>query len=723
MAPGRRAYGGRMRLVPAARLDARAHPGDYGLAAAMVVVALVALASRIDVEDADLHRFHPDTWWGWVLTLSICAVLVGRRRWPLATLAVAVALVVPLELARQRDTVAFFAVVVGLYSVAARLPLRRAWRGAALVTALYAVLAITGAVTLAAVPSLGPGFLIAAFALGTLVHRGRASQRREVEMAIERAAAAIETDDLRAADERLRLARELHDVVAHSLSVIAVQAGIGAHLVERQPAQAARSLDAIRATCVTTSRELGRLVDLLRHGASGPAARTPTASGVGDVSGLVEQIRAAGVPVTLTLGGDLAAASDGVSLAAYRIVQEALTNVVRHAGPGAAASVTIEAAGGDLSLVIDDDGRGAATLADGARAGGHGLLGMAERARLYGGVVETGPRPGGGFRVRATLLGNPATGTGPDDGGPAPRPGDDRFAGPGPEPASTRRWRASPAVVDAGLAAAMAVLAVAELATTHPTITGPQFNSTHLGAAVALRLACAATLVIRRRHPSLAYAAAWVPALALSITDHQVGVMVFVLWIGLYSVATCAPRRQMAAAALGTGAGLVTVASFHPPDMNGAGAVWAAVFFAASAVAGHMVRRDRDQRRAELAERTAAAAARTRQAQLALVTERLRIADELSTVICRAIGTIAERAELGPGDDASGTSAERTALEAISLISRDALSDLRRLLAHLRTTGELASHRPVGAPPALALGVADPVTTPGADPAPVGGRP
>ncbi len=712
---GRRVYGHWMRLVPAARRDIRAHPGDYGLAAAMVAVALVALASRIDVQNADEHMFHPDTWWAWAATLTICAALVGRRRWPRAALAVAVALVLPLELARQRDTVAFFAVVIALYSVAAHLPLRRAGWGAVLVATLYAVLAATGTVALSAVPVLGPGFLIAAFALGSLIHRGRARQRHDVEVAIEQAAAAIESDDLRAADERLRLARELHDVVAHSLSVVAIQAGIGAHLVERQPAEAARSLDVIRATCVSTRSELTRLVDVLRHGASsfsppasGPPPKPP---GIGDVAGIVEQIQATGVPVILTLDGDLAAVSDGVSLAGYRIVQEALTNVVRHAGPGAEATVTVGAAGPDLLLVIEDNGRGDTTPAGGAQAGGHGLMGMEERARIYGGAIEAGPRPGGGFRVRTTLRGDTTAAAGPG-GGPDGAPGsgadgevapgagsgDDRPAGPDCRRSLVGRWRPSPTMVDAGLAAALAVLALVEVVGSHATASGPQFAPTHLGA-VVLRLACAATVAGRRRHPSAAYAAAWVPALALSLTDHQVGVMVFVLWIGLYSVAAYAPRRHLAAAVAGTGAGLVVVARFHPPDLTGAGAIWAAVFFAASAIAGHVVRQDRDRRRAELEERTSAAAARTRQARLALVTERLRIADELSAVISRSIDTIALRADAGPGI-APGSGAERAALEAISLISRDALGDLRRLLAHLRTPGEPASHHPAHPPPA-----------------------
>ena len=175
------------------------------------------------------------------------------------------------------------------------------------------------------------------------------------------------------------MAQELHDVVAHSLSVIAVQAGIGAHLIDRRPAEAARALDAISATCDTTDSELTRLVDILRDGSVNDATSAPT---IAAVAALVGQLRAADVPVTLVTDGDLTAVPAGVSLAAYRIVQEALTNVVRHAGT-AAVTVTIRVVEDQIDLTVDDDGRGLAPddAGDSAvRDGGNGLLGMGERA-------------------------------------------------------------------------------------------------------------------------------------------------------------------------------------------------------------------------------------------------------------------------------------------------------------------------------------------------------
>ena len=124
-------YGQKVSLHQVVRRDLRAHAWDYALAGAMTAVAVVALVTRIDVQDSDAHLFRPDTWLVWVVTIAVCATLVGRRRWPLVALASGLILIVPLEFSRQRDTVAFFALVITLYSVAAYLPPRLAWRGIA----------------------------------------------------------------------------------------------------------------------------------------------------------------------------------------------------------------------------------------------------------------------------------------------------------------------------------------------------------------------------------------------------------------------------------------------------------------------------------------------------------------------------------------------------------------------------------------------------------------
>jgi signal transduction histidine kinase len=198
------------------------------------------------------------------------------------------------------------------------------------------------------------------------------------------------------ADERLRIAQELHDVVAHSMGVIAVQAGVGAHVIDKDPAEAKKSLEAISTTSRSTLTEMRRLLGVLRadeHGAYQPAP------GLADIDRLVADIDAAGIPVTLTIDGTRDDVPPGVDLTAYRIVQEALTNVLKHAGT-ARAAVVIGYQPGALRLEIADDGRG---VNGRATDGGHGLLGMRERVGVYGGSLVAGPAPGGGFRVVAEL--------------------------------------------------------------------------------------------------------------------------------------------------------------------------------------------------------------------------------------------------------------------------------------------------------------------------------
>ena len=677
-----------MRFDRPVRRDLRAHAGDYALAAAMVGVALVALVTRIDVEDADAHLFRHTTWWGWALTVAVCATLIGRCRWPLQTLAAGLVLVLPLELGHQRDTVAFFSLVIALYSVAANLRPRLALRGVAQIALFYAVLAATGSIVLSTVPMLGPLFLGAAFAFGLVVQRSRTRQQRDAHSATEQAAAAMESTQLDAADARLRIAQELHDVVAHSLSVIAVQAGIGAHLIDRQPAEASRALDAIRTTCHTTETELSRLVDILRNGTPTDSSSAPA---INAVSALVEQIRSADLPVALITDGDLATVPAGASLAAYRIVQEALTNIVRHAGRGASASVTIRTTDDRIEVTIEDTGRGTVPHDPGTRSGGNGLLGMSERARMYDGEVHSGPRPGGGFRVRATLnfrTDNPSSDA---PAQPQTATADD------PKPRHATR-RISTATWDIALAALMAVIATLEVIATDPTATGPHFTPTHLWA-FTLRMASCATLAFRRRHPIIAYSVAWGLGLALTIGDYQVGVMIFVLWIGLYTIAAYTPTPNLIGAAIATVAGIGLIAWSKPPDLTSAGAVWAGAFFAASAIAGYTVQREREGRAASLSARQDASAAHVRHARFALTSERLRIANELGTVIARSIDTIARHAESGSQLIATNdTIAARDALETISTISRDALNDLRRLLKHMRSTTASTTYSPIPTP-------------------------
>jgi signal transduction histidine kinase len=199
------------------------------------------------------------------------------------------------------------------------------------------------------------------------------------------------------AEERARIARELHDVVAHSVSVMTVQAGgvrrlLGdgeGHKRERE------ALASIEETGRRALAEMRRMVTVMR--ASGARPELAPQPGVAALPRLVDEVCEAGLPVTLTVDG-AADLPPGIDLSVYRIVQEALTNVRKHAGP-AHAHVTVALGPSAVEVVVDDDGAGAG----GRNGGGHGLIGMRERVAVYGGELESGDRPGGGFRVRALL--------------------------------------------------------------------------------------------------------------------------------------------------------------------------------------------------------------------------------------------------------------------------------------------------------------------------------
>jgi signal transduction histidine kinase len=197
----------------------------------------------------------------------------------------------------------------------------------------------------------------------------------------------------RLAEERLQIARDVHDVVGHSLATIALQAGVAEHLLDGREPQARESMATIRRLSREALGEVGAMLGVLR--ADGTAERAPTPD-LQQVTRLVEDMRAAGLEIDLDL--DPTPVPEVVGGAAYRIVQESLTNVVRHAGPDAAARVTVAASNGSLEVEITDDGAGATTTHE-----GNGLTGMRERAQALGGTFEVGPAPQGGFRVHARL--------------------------------------------------------------------------------------------------------------------------------------------------------------------------------------------------------------------------------------------------------------------------------------------------------------------------------
>jgi signal transduction histidine kinase len=236
--------------------------------------------------------------------------------------------------------------------------------------------------------------------VGGRVMRGHTELARELDEKADRAQRGRELEQARAvAEERRRVARELHDVLAHDLSVMVVQSGAARRIVDSDPRAAADAARLIERTGREALAELRHLFGPARRGEGEPLEGTP---GVARIGRLADRARDAGLPVELVVEGDPCALPPGVDLAGYRVVQEALTNTLKHAGP-ATARVTVRYEPGCLRLEIVDDGLG--QQGDGSELGssGHGLLGMNERVALYGGELEAGRSPEGGFRVRAAL--------------------------------------------------------------------------------------------------------------------------------------------------------------------------------------------------------------------------------------------------------------------------------------------------------------------------------
>jgi signal transduction histidine kinase len=218
------------------------------------------------------------------------------------------------------------------------------------------------------------------------------------ERAVERERMRREEAERRAGEERLRIAQELHDVLAHNISLISVQAGVGLHLIDEHPDQARAALAAIKDASREALGELRSVLDVLRReGDAAPLVPAPRLAA--DLDGLVAKAASAGVAVRVEVSGGERPLPPAGDRAAFRIAQEALTNVARHAG-GAGATVLIGYGDEALTLQVDDDGPGGAPSSDGS---GRGLTGMRERAVALGGRLDAGPRPGGGFRVRAWL--------------------------------------------------------------------------------------------------------------------------------------------------------------------------------------------------------------------------------------------------------------------------------------------------------------------------------
>ena len=203
------------------------------------------------------------------------------------------------------------------------------------------------------------------------------------------------------AAERSRIAREMHDVVAHSLSVVIAQADGGRYAAAADPDAAVRSLTTISETGRAALADMRKILGVLRAPGDANDPQTVTPQPIdADLDTLVEQVRSSGLDVSLVRVGQARPLPPGLGLTVYRICQEALTNVLKHAGPSATVTVLLQWSHQRIVLQVDDTGRGAAAAQDG---GGHGLVGMQERVNLFAGTLEAGAKPGGGYRVRAEL--------------------------------------------------------------------------------------------------------------------------------------------------------------------------------------------------------------------------------------------------------------------------------------------------------------------------------
>lgn len=376
---------------------------DTVLAVALLVVGVITVFSQ-ELDDGMTEPTAASA----VTIVVVTAPVAVRRRLPLLAVSLASAGILAHIGADWPEGSLPLTAMLLTYSVAAYDTPRAAGAGLCAVYATLIVLAFTDAPGLDAVGIVGNMAIFTVWwVIGIALRARRDTLEAQVRAAEERANVERQSAARALAEERLRIAQELHDVVAHSMSVIAVQAGVGAHVLTDRPEQARAALEAISATSRGTLTEMRRLLGVLRND-EGERSDVP-APGLRDLPSLVDDVRKAGVPVSLTVtgapdypdDGTTECAHAGVELSAYRVVQEALTNVIKHAGAPSKVDVMIRYLPGGLDVEVADDGRGA--VAYSATPGGHGLLGMRERVELWGGDLSAGPAEGGGYRVRAHL--------------------------------------------------------------------------------------------------------------------------------------------------------------------------------------------------------------------------------------------------------------------------------------------------------------------------------
>jgi len=369
-----------------------------GLAAAALSVASL-LSTDIASIDPRLDPADPSSV---AATLVAGLSLVWRRRRPVAAFTVFVTCCLVVTLTDHYIGLLSVLLLFSLYSLAAHSRRRNGVAGLVLCLLVFIGLAVLD------VPDLGTSdllqacaLLLTAWALGDAIRSRRIQQSERLRIAEQEAAAARELAARAVVEERLRIARELHDVVAHSMSLIAVQAGVGGHVIRTDVAAAERALEIIAETSRKALAQTRSMLGLLRAEDADPAV-SPL-QGIDDLEDLVHDVREAGVDVSLTVSGAVRPLDTAIELTAYRIVQESLTNVLKHSG-ARQAQVTVAYVPDGVDVEVRDHGHGGSRAPAGVGVpGGHGLVGLRERTRLLGGTLDYGALDGAGFRVAAHL--------------------------------------------------------------------------------------------------------------------------------------------------------------------------------------------------------------------------------------------------------------------------------------------------------------------------------
>jgi signal transduction histidine kinase len=362
------------------------------LAVALAVAVVQVLGTRAAAQGQ--HEREPFDALAYILLAAGPVALLVRRRFPVAVYALVFCATLAYSVIGYAQGPIFLSLLVAFFMVATTGHRLAAILG--LAAGYFGFLWLPYLLDRESAPSLGAILGLAAWLLVLLSAAEFVRVRRE--RALEAARIQEEEARRRASEDRLRIARELHDALGHHISLINVRAGVALHLNEELPEQARSALDAIRQASTEALTELRSVLDILRQ----PDEQTtwspkPT---LARLDNLVSRAAAAGLTVRTETVGEVRPLPFGVDVAAFRIVQEALTNVARHAGP-ATATVQIAYGHRDLTVQIDDDGHG--PTQQGKSGSGKGILGMRERAAALRGELEAGPRPAGGFRVRARL--------------------------------------------------------------------------------------------------------------------------------------------------------------------------------------------------------------------------------------------------------------------------------------------------------------------------------